>query len=141
MANSERTLPLVEEIDQNYFNRIDKKRDELYKIPANHPGLRRSKKEAYFLHIYHTNAIEGNTLTLEQTRAIVETKLGIGGKSLQEQNEVIGIDSALSFMNNSLLGKVGQLTLNDILEIHKRVLGYVDPTEAGTNTTDSSICW
>lgn len=131
LANSERTLPLVEEIDQNYFNRIDKKRDELYKIPANHPGLRRAKKEAYFLHIYHTNAIEGNTLTLQQTRAIVETKLAIGGKSLHEQNEVIGIDAALSFMNNTLLGKVGQLTLNDILEIHKRVLGYVDPTEAG----------
>lgn len=131
LANSERTLPLVEEIDQNYFNRIDKKRDELYKIPANHPGLRRAKKEAYFLHIYHTNAIEGNTLTLQQTRAIVETKIAIGGKSLQEQNEVIGIDSALSFMNNTLLGKVGQLSINDILEIHKRVLGYVDPTEAG----------
>ncbi|XP_014768120.1 protein adenylyltransferase FICD [Octopus bimaculoides] len=131
VINCKRTMPIVEEIDQTCFNRIDKKRDRLYKIPSNHPGIRRAKKETYYLHIYHTNAIEGNTLTLEQTRAIIETRMAIGGKSLHEQNEVIGIDAALGFMNNSLLGKAGNINLDDILEIHKRVLGFVDPTEGG----------
>ena len=55
----------------------------------------------------------------------------MGGKSLAEQNEVLGLDSALSYINSTLLGKVGRLHLHDILEIHKRVLGHVDPTEAG----------
>lgn len=131
VINCKRTMPIVEEIDQTCFNRIDKKRDRLYKIPSNHPGIRRAKQETYYLHIYHTNAIEGNTLTLEQTRAIIETRMAIGGKSLHEQNEVIGIDAALGFMNNSLLGKAGNINLDDILEIHKRVLGFVDPTEGG----------
>ncbi|CAI9726117.1 protein adenylyltransferase FICD-like [Octopus vulgaris] len=131
VINCKRTMPIVEEIDQTCFNRIDKKRDRLYKIPSNHPGIRRAKKETYYLHIYHTNAIEGNTLTLEQTRAIIETRMAIGGKSLHEQNEVIGIDAALGFMNNSLLAKAGNINLDDILEVHKRVLGFVDPTEGG----------
>ncbi|RUS73507.1 hypothetical protein EGW08_018722 [Elysia chlorotica] len=131
MHNRNRTAPIVEEIDQERFNRVDQKRSLLYKIPNNHPGLRRAKKEAYFAHIYHTNAIEGNTLSLAQTRSIVETRLAVGGKSLREQNEVLGLDSALSYINSTLVGRVGRLTLQDILDIHTRVLGYVDPTEAG----------
>ncbi|ESO91747.1 hypothetical protein LOTGIDRAFT_163109 [Lottia gigantea] len=131
LENTERTKPIVEEIDQKRFNRIDKKRDRLYKVPSNHPGLRRMKQEAYFSHIYHTNAIEGNTLTLSQTRSIVETRIAIGGKSLAEQNEVLGLDAALRFVNSTLLGAIGQLTVDNLLEIHRRVLGFVDPTEAG----------
>ena len=99
LTNLSPPAPIVEEIDQERFNRVDQKRTLLYKIPSNHPGLRRAKKEAYFAHIYHTNAIEGNTLSLAQTRSIVETRLAVGGKSLREQNEVLGLDSALSFIN------------------------------------------
>ena len=40
------------------------------------------------IHIYHSNAIEGNTLNLRETRYIVETRMAIGGKSLIEQQEV-----------------------------------------------------
>lgn len=131
LANRQRTQPLVEEIDQTKFNRIDKKRDMLYKVPGNHPGLRRMKKEAYFMNIYHSNAIEGNTLTLAQTRSIIETKIAVGGKSLVEQNEVLGLHAALSYINSTLIHRVGEITLTDILEIHKRVLGFVDLEEAG----------
>ncbi|OWF54510.1 adenosine monophosphate-protein transferase FICD-like [Mizuhopecten yessoensis] len=131
LANRERILPLVEEIDLANFKRIDKKLDAFIRVPLNHPGLRRAKKEAYFSHIYHTNAIEGNTLTLLQTRAIVETRLAVGGKSLVEQNEVLGLDAALKYINNTLCGRLGEITLDDILQIHNRVLGFVDPTESG----------
>lgn len=93
------TGPIVEEIDQARFNRVDQKRALLYTVPHNHPALRRAKKEAYFAHIYHTNAIEGNTLSLAQTRSIVETRVAVGGKSLREQNEVLGLDAALSYIN------------------------------------------
>nr|KAG5695693.1 hypothetical protein BaRGS_022370 [Batillaria attramentaria] len=99
LGNRQRTSPLVEEIDQKRFNRIDQKLNLFYTVPSNNPALRRAKKEAYFAHIYHSNAIEGNTLTLIQTRAIIETRLAVGGKSLFEQNEVLGLDAALSFLN------------------------------------------
>lgn len=135
LVNKQRILPIVEEIDQVMYNSIDKKLDLLYKVPPHHPGLRRQKKEAYFQHIYHTNAIEGNTLTFAQTRSIVETRIAVGGKSLAEQNEVLGMDAALSYVNNTLLGKIGSLKLEDLLQIHKRVLGFVDPMEAGVLRT------
>jgi len=94
--------------------------------------LRRAKKEAYFQHIYHTVAIEGSTLNLMQTRSILETKLAIGGKSVQEHNEVLGLDAALRYINQTLVDRIqGHITMQDILEIHKRVIGYVDPIEAG----------
>jgi hypothetical protein len=51
--------------------------------------------------------MEGNTLTLLQTRTIIETRVAIGGKSLLEQNEVLGLDAALSYMNSTLVGRVG----------------------------------
>lgn len=131
LVAKQRIQPLVDELDQRNFNRIDKKLKLFIKVPHNHPGLRRAKTESYFQHIYHSNAIEGNTLTLMQTRSIIETRIAIGGKSLVEQNEVLGLDAALSYVNSTLLEKIGNISLQDILEIHKRVLGYVDLTEAG----------
>ena len=38
LANRERTLPLVEEIDQSHFNRLDNMRDALLQVSSNHPG-------------------------------------------------------------------------------------------------------
>ncbi len=68
-----------------------------------------------------TNAIEGNTLNLQQTRHIVENRMAINGKSLIEHQEVLGLDAALRFINETLLYRVvGELSLNDILDIHRR---------------------
>ncbi|KAF7231954.1 hypothetical protein EG68_07295 [Paragonimus skrjabini miyazakii] len=90
--SKDRLMPLVEEIDQRRFNIIDFKVRRFYQIPETNPGLKHAKLEHYFKHIYHSNAIEGNTLTLAQTRSILETRLAVGGKSLMEQNEVFVAD-------------------------------------------------
>ena len=126
-----RTLPLVEEIDQKHFDLIDSLLKEFYRIPDTNPYLRRAKRDAYYLHIYHTNAIEGNTLSLRETRYIVETRLAIGGKSLVEQQEVFGLDQALQYINSTLVNRLEPITRDDILDIHRRVFGYVDPIHAG----------
>ena len=131
LQNRKRTLPLVVEIDHNSYNRIDKKRDMLVNVPDSHPAMRRMKKESYFHHIYHTAAIEGNTFTLSQTRSLVETRLAIAGKSIMEHNEILGLEAALNFVNSTLVHRIGSVTIDDILNIHKRVLGFVDPVGAG----------
>jgi len=62
----------------------------------------------------------------------LETKLAVGGKSIMEHNEVLGLDAALKYLNQTLVDRPpGQITLKDLLEIHKRVIGYGDPLEAG----------
>ncbi|KAF5402000.1 Adenosine monophosphate-protein transferase FICD [Paragonimus heterotremus] len=127
-----RLMPLVEEIDQRRFNIIDFKVRRFYQIPETNPGLRHAKLEHYFKHIYHSNAIEGNTLTLAQTRSILETRLAVGGKSLMEQNEVLGLDAALRYINSTLMrGKSTPISLDIILNLHRHILSFVDPSEAG----------
>lgn len=131
LVNRQRTLPMVEEMDESHLGRIDAKRDQLMTIPESDSALCRIKKEAYFLHIYHTVGLEGNTMTLMETRQIVETRLAVGGKSLVENNEVLGLDAALIYINTTLVHRLGFLTIEDILDIHRRVMGFVDPLGAG----------
>ena len=131
LVSRDRTLPLVEEIDQRHFDIIDKKVRQLMSISKGNSVLRRVMQETYYHHIYHTVAIEGNTLTLSEIRHIIETRYAVPGKSLQEQNEAIGVDAAMKYMNTTLLSHSGAITVNDILEIHRRVLGHADPVEGG----------
>lgn len=136
LANRRRTAPLVLEHDKNVFIEIDEKKQELYKYSSHHPTLRSAMKEFYYQHIYHTVAIEGNTLTLEQIRQIIDHKTVVAGKSIMEHNEVIGIAEALAYMNNTLLMNIGEITVDDIKSIHKRVMGFVDPIVAGEFRTN-----
>ncbi|XP_076006888.1 protein adenylyltransferase FICD [Genypterus blacodes] len=131
LVSRDRTLPLVEEIDQRHFGIIDSKVRRLMSIPKGNSALRRVMEETYYHHIYHTVAIEGSTLTLSEIRHIIETRYAVPGKSLQEQNEAIGVDAAMKYINTTLLSRTGTMTVSDILEIHRRVLGYVDPVEGG----------
>ncbi|KAJ8798886.1 hypothetical protein J1605_000043 [Eschrichtius robustus] len=131
LVNRDRTLPLVEEIDQRYFSIIDSKVKKVMSIPKGNSALRRVMEETYYHHIYHTVAIEGNTLTLSEIRHILETRYAVPGKSLEEQNEVIGMHAAMKYVNTTLLSRIGSVSIGDVLEIHRRVLGYVDPVEAG----------
>lgn len=136
LVSRDRTLPLVEEIDQRYFSIIDSKVRRLMSIPKGNSALRRVMEETYYHHIYHTVAIEGSTLTLSEIRHIIETRYAVPGKSLQEQNEAIGVDAAMKYINTTLLSRSGAITVSDILEIHRRVLGYVDPVEGGRLRTN-----
>ncbi|GFT05197.1 protein adenylyltransferase Fic [Nephila pilipes] len=132
LINRRRTMPLVEIMDQRELDRIHRKRIDLMLFNHNQSSTKRIKKEVYFLHIYHTLAIEGNTMSVAQTRTVVETKTVVPGKSIMEHNEILGLESALRYINKTHVINSENLTILDILEIHKRVLGHVDPLSAGT---------
>ncbi|KRX43772.1 Adenosine monophosphate-protein transferase FICD [Trichinella murrelli] len=126
-----RTQPIVQEIDAEMMRILDQKRNKFLRIPRGSSGLRRAMREAYFSHIYHTVAMEGNTMNFVQTKSLLETRMAIGGKSILEHNEILGMDAALRFVNQSLIHRIGSLSVEDILDIHRRVLGFVDPVESG----------
>lgn len=105
LFNRERTARVVEELDRIMLRRIDEKRNSLSSIPDNDAALIRAKKEAYFQHIYHTVGIEGNTMNLAQTRAIVETRTAVAGKSIDEHNEILGLDAAMKYINATLVNR------------------------------------
>ncbi|KAJ1349122.1 C2 domain protein Fic1 [Parelaphostrongylus tenuis] len=129
LVSRKRTLPLVSAMDAKLLKRIDKYRDEFARLPLT-STMKRAMRESYFLHVYHTVAIEGNTLTLGQTRSILESGVAVAGKSILEHNEVIGMDAALRYLNQSLL-LMNEITVDDILEMHRRVLGNANPIDAG----------
>lgn len=131
MANRRRVLPVVNHLDLEELKRIDSKRRDLVRLNQKDTSLKRLKKEIYFQHIHHTVAIEGNTMTLAETRTIVETKRAVSGKSILEHNEILSMDVALRYLNQTLANKK-DITVSDILAIHKRVMGHVDPLTAGT---------
>lgn len=105
LINSQRTARVVEELDRRMLRRIDEKRNTLSTIPDHNAALIRAKKEAYFQHIYHTVGIEGNTMNLAQTRAIVETRTAVAGKSIDEHNEILGLDAAMKYINATLVNR------------------------------------
>src|SRR5438874_1324616 len=79
---------------------------------------------------YSSNAIEGNTLTRSETAIVLEKGITIGGKPLKDHLEAIGHRDALHFVRALAVG--GETVREiDIREIHRLIIGRVDPEEAG----------
>ncbi|NPC73372.1 Fic family protein [Corallococcus sp. AB004] len=81
-------------------------------------------------HTYNSNAIEGNRLTLPETRAVVEDGITIAGKSLKDHFEAVNLAHALDFVEG-LASKETVLGERDVRGIHGIVLRAIDPENAG----------
>lgn len=75
---------------------------------------------------YHSNAIEGNTLTLKETKVALEG-VTIGGKTLREHFEVINHKEAI-LMVEDLVSQQVPLTERVIKDLHYLVLKNIDNT-------------
>ena len=60
--------------------------------------VERLHQQLRLYHTYNSNAIEGNTLTLKETRLVLEQGLTIGGKSLREHLEATGNAEAFDWV-------------------------------------------
>ncbi|BCZ77760.1 cell division protein Fic [Paraburkholderia terrae] len=78
---------------------------------------------------YHSNAIEGNTLTLRETKVVLEG-ITVGGKSLREHFEATNHRDAILFVEE-LVAKQEPLSEWQIRNIHALVLKGIDDGEAG----------
>lgn len=103
LTERQRTAGVVQNIDEERLKRLDEKRDVLAQVDSNSAAMKRATKEAYILHIYHSVGIEGNSMTLSETRSVLETRMAVSGRSVDEHNEVLGLDSAMKYVNASLV--------------------------------------
>ncbi len=72
-------------IRSDLLERIRHKKERLdAHRPLPESAVRKLGDELRLLHTYHSNAIEGNTLTLQETKLVLEEGVTIGGKSLNE---------------------------------------------------------
>lgn len=118
-------------IDQRLLTRIKIKKaqlDDLRPLPPT--AVARLRDQILVEWIYNSNAIEGNTITLQETRLILETGLTIGGKSLREHFEVINHRDAIDYVED-LVAKAEQVTPFHVRQIHKLVLSRIDDENAG----------
>src|SRR5271156_1700522 len=75
---------------------------------------------------YNSNAIEGNTLTLQETALVVEYGLTIGGKTVREHLEAINHVHAYDFVKELATKPRTQISLNNIFDIHRLILKAID---------------
>lgn len=88
-------------IQPKLLSRINSKMqrvNSLRSLPAD--AVKRLHEEIRLLHTYHSNAIEGNTLTLSETRLVLEEGITIGGKSLREHLEATNNAKAFDLMED-----------------------------------------
>lgn len=105
-----------------------KQLDALRPLPA--AAVRRLDEELTVEWIYNSNAIEGSTLTLQETRLILEQGITIGGKSLREHFEVVNHQQAIHFVE-SLVQEDVRLSPFHVRQIHGLVLSRIDDDNAG----------
>ena len=67
---------------------------------------------------YNSTTIEGNTLTLIETKALIEDNISIGGKKLREIYEVVNHNKAFNYVKESI-EKQEELDENKIKDIHE----------------------
>lgn len=78
---------------------------------------------------YNSNAIEGNTLTLSETKVVLEG-ITIGGKSVVEHLEAINHRDAILFLE-SIVDRQEEITEWNIRNLHQIILKDIDNSNAG----------
>lgn len=97
--------------------------------------LERIRKFFRIKHIYNSNAIEGNALTVGETRVVVEDGLTLTGKPLKDQAEARSLSHALDFLEDLATATDRAITEADIRQIHALVLKGIQDAEAGSYRT------
>ena len=79
------------------FEQIDQKKELLdSKRPLPKYTLKSLREKLLLEWIYHSNAIEGNKLTINETKVVLEG-ITVGGKTLREHLEIINHREAIAY--------------------------------------------
>lgn len=78
---------------------------------------------------YTSNAIEGNSLTLTETKIIIEDGITIGGKPMREHLEVLGHSDAYDLLYE--LASNREITEKEILQLHHLFYKNINEKKAG----------
>lgn len=104
------------------------KLDSLRPLPT--AALRNLHEELVLRWTYNSNAIEGNTLTLMETKVVLEG-ITVGGKLLREHFEAINHRDAILYVED-VVQKAEPLSEWQIRNLHRLILKQIDDDSAGT---------
>lgn len=85
---------------------------------------------------YHSNALEGNTLTFGETAQVIEKQLTVGGKTLVEHYEAVNHAQTIDYIHRlSVQKNRKQLSVEDLFNVHKLTLKNTDREFVHSNDT------
>jgi Fic family protein len=113
------------------LSQIDAKRGELDRQrPLSVAEAARLREYLDVEWTYNSNAIEGSTLTRQETLVVLKHGLTVGGKPLVEHLEAINHQAAIGWVEQ-LAVRPAPPDEADILTLHRLVLRSIDDTNAG----------
>lgn len=80
---------------------------------------------------YSSNALEGNTLTISETKILLEDGLTVGGRPLKDCYEAVGHGAAYDFMLELARQPDMNITEDTIKKLHRLFYQKVDADQAG----------
>lgn len=123
--------PKIELIEKHLTERLERKLKKLNSFrPLPKQTLKSLKKKFEIEMTYHSNAIEGNRLTLKETYLVLERGVTIGGRSMKEHLEATNHKEAVGVME-SMVKQRKKITEMNILNLHAVILDKIKPEWAG----------
>jgi len=108
-------------LDNLLVKRIKEKKKRLDDLrPLSKDALKKLIEDIRLRHTYHSDAIEGNTLTLKETKLVLEEGVTIGGKPLKDHIEARNDAEAFDLMIK-LVSEKKPITQDLIQDIHEIV--------------------
>jgi Fic family protein len=112
------------------FSKIDKLKAAIDKIRPFEGDMLKELQAYYRVGLtYSSNALEGNTLTISETKILLEDGLTVGGKPLRDTFEALGHAKAYDFMFTLLRKR--EILESDALTMHKLFFTDIDAAAAG----------
>ena len=118
-------------MEEKLIRSIKGKKKELDRHrPLNPSILRKLEEEFSIAWTYNSNAIEGNTLSIQETELVINEGITIGGKTVNEHLEAINHVKGIEYLKE-IVQKKAEISENIIKEMHRIILSSIDDTEAG----------
>src|SRR5215469_15595549 len=112
-------------MDARLYKRIAEKKSQLDNHrPLSPDTVRRLNEDLRVFLTYHSNAIEGNSLTLRETQLVIDYGLTIHGHPLREVLEATNHAEAYQYVT-SFIEKRESITLKTILTLHSLVMDKI----------------
>jgi len=116
---------------QNRLQEIDELKAKIDSFRPLSGDILKQIQEYYKIGLtYSSNALEGNTLDLAETKVVIEDGLTINGKPMKDHLETLGHASAFNELLE--LAKSNTITEENIKNLHKIFYAKIDSDNAGS---------
>jgi len=123
-------------IDKEMMRRIEEKMGNLNRLrPLDKHQLMLLEREMEIEYVYNSTSIEGNSLTLDETRMVLEEGMTIKGKPLGEHFDVINQKEAMEKLEKWVDESRKTIDEEDIIELHRMTMKGISNEWAGKYKT------